>query len=73
MNRIDNDLLSMQEARILIENAREAQKILASFPQEKLNKIVQNMAIEVRKYSRELALMSYQETGFGKWQDKYIK
>ncbi|EKN41366.1 aldehyde dehydrogenase family protein [Clostridium botulinum CFSAN001627] len=26
MNIIDNDLLSMQEARILVENAREAQK-----------------------------------------------
>ena len=41
---IDNDLLSIQEARILAENAREAQKILATFPQEKLDGIVDRMA-----------------------------
>ncbi|HHY26939.1 MAG TPA: acetaldehyde dehydrogenase, partial [Desulfitobacterium dehalogenans] len=73
MNRIDNDLLSVQEARILVENAREAQKILAAFPQEKLDKIVERMAAEVVNYSRELAVLSYEETGFGKWQDKYVK
>ena len=38
---IDNDLLSIQEARILAENAREAQKLLAAFPQEKLDEIVE--------------------------------
>lgn len=73
MNRIDNDLLSVQEARILVENAREAQKILAAFPQEKLDKIVGNMAEAAHKYARELAVMSQEETGFGKWQDKLTK
>lgn len=73
MNRIDNDLLSVQEARILVENAREAQKILAAFPQEKLDKIVTNMAKAVYKCARELAIMSHEETGFGKWQDKFVK
>ncbi|MBP2643132.1 MAG: acetaldehyde dehydrogenase (acetylating) [Firmicutes bacterium] len=73
MNRIDNDLLSVQEARILVENAREAQKILATFSQEKLDTIVGHMAEEVLKYAREFAIMSYEETGFGKWQDKFVK
>lgn len=73
MNRIDNDLLSVQEARILVENAREAQKVLATFPQEKLDKIVGRMAEAVYKYARELAVMSHEETGFGKWQDKLVK
>ncbi|MEW6696622.1 MAG: acetaldehyde dehydrogenase (acetylating) [Bacillota bacterium] len=73
MNRIDNDLLSVQEARILIENAREAQKILATFSQEKLDKIVRHMSQEVYKQAKELAVMSHEETGFGKWQDKFIK
>ncbi|MEG6522931.1 acetaldehyde dehydrogenase (acetylating) [Desulfotomaculum sp. 1211_IL3151] len=73
MNRIDNDLLSVQEARILVENAREAQKILATFPQEKLDKIVEQMAQEAYKHAKELAIMSQEETGFGKWQDKFIK
>ncbi|MEG6617625.1 acetaldehyde dehydrogenase (acetylating) [Peptococcaceae bacterium 1198_IL3148] len=73
MNRIDNDLLSVQEARILVENAREAQKILATFPQEKLDKIVGHMAQEAYKHAKELAIMSQEETGFGKWQDKLTK
>lgn len=73
MNIIDNDLLSMQEARILVENAREAQKKLATFPQEKLDEIVERMAEEVEKHSKELANMSNEETEYGKWEDKYIK
>ncbi|AFM40573.1 acetaldehyde dehydrogenase (acetylating) [Desulfosporosinus acidiphilus SJ4] len=73
MKRIDNDLLSIQEARILVENAREAQKSLAAFPQEKLDKIVECMAAEVVKNARDLAVMSQEETGFGRWQDKLIK
>ena len=70
---IDNDLLSIQEARILAENAREAQKRLATFPQEKLDEIVDHMAEEIGKYARELAVMSSEETDYGVWQDKYIK
>lgn len=73
MNRIDNDLLSVQEARILVENAREAQKVLAVFPQEKLDKIVGHMAEAAYKKAKELAMLSQEETGFGKWQDKFIK
>lgn len=73
MNIIDNDLLSIQESRILAENAKEAQKLLATFPQEKLDEIVERMAEEIAKYARELAMMSKDETDYGKWQDKYIK
>lgn len=73
MNIIDNDLLSIQEARILSENASEAQKKLLAFPQEKLDEIVERIAKELGKYSKELAMMSYDETDYGKWEDKYIK
>lgn len=73
MNIIDNDLLSIQESRIIAENATEAQKILATFPQEKLDEIVERMAEEIGKYACELAMMSRDETDYGKWQDKYIK
>lgn len=73
MNRIDNDLLSIQEARILVENAREAQKLLAAFPQEKLDEIVECMALEARKHAHELAEMSCEETEYGKCEDKYVK
>ncbi len=73
MNIIDNDLLSIQESRILAENAREAQKIMATFSQEKLDAIVEAMADEIEKHTEELAVMSSDETDFGIWQDKCIK
>ncbi|MFQ7472778.1 MAG: aldehyde dehydrogenase family protein [Anaerovoracaceae bacterium] len=73
VNIIDNDLLSIQEARILAENAFEAQQKLATFPQEKLDEIVERMAEEVFHHAKELAVMSADETDYGRWQDKYIK
>ena len=73
MNIIDNDLLSIQEARILAEDAREAQKKLATFPQEKLDRIVDHMAKKIAPYAMELAKLSHDETDYGIWQDKYIK
>lgn len=69
----DNDLVSMQQARILAENAREAQKKLALFPQEKLDAIVDAVAKTVAAHSGELARLSQEETGYGKWQDKVLK
>lgn len=73
VNIIDNDLLSIQEARILAENAYEAQQKLAAFSQEKLDEIVERMAEEVSHHAKELARMSVEETDYGKWQDKFIK
>lgn len=73
MNIVDNDLLSIQEARILAENAREAQKKLNNFPQKKLDELVERIAEEIKKHARELAQMSWEETDYGKWQDKYLK
>lgn len=73
MRIIDNDLLSMQEARILVENARESQRKLANFPQKKLDEIVECMTEEIRKHLKELAKLSNEETEYGKWEDKYIK
>ena len=69
----DNDLLSIQQARILAENAHEAQKKLASFPQEALDRIVEAVADAVEKHAAGLAAMSHEETGFGSPQDKWIK
>lgn len=73
MKIIDNDLLSMQEARILVENAREAQKRLAAYPQCKLDEIVEAMTSEIKKHINELAKLSAEETEYGKWEDKLIK
>ena len=73
MTIIDNDLLSIQEARILAENAFEAQKKLSVFSQEKLDEIVEYVADSVQEHSEELAVMSSEETDYGRWQDKCIK
>ncbi len=73
MTIVDNDLLSMQEARILAENAFEAQKELSTFTQEKLDKIIECMAKAVETHTQKLAVMSNEETEYGRWQDKWIK
>lgn len=70
---IDNDLLSVQEARILAENAAEAQRHLAGFSQEQLDKIVDSMANIVSMHAKNLAMQSVDETDYGNWQDKLIK
>ena len=73
MNIIDNDLLSIQEARILAEKAAMAKKQLAQFSQEKLNIIVEGMLDAVVTHLGELALLSHEETGYGKAEDKAAK
>lgn len=73
MNFIDNDLLSIQEARILAENAYQIQPDLAQFSQEKLDSIVEAMADAVEPHIQELAILSASETDFGNWRDKYAK
>ena len=70
---VDKDLISIQHARILAENAFEAQKKLATFSQEQLDKIVERVACEVEKHAQSLAILSYEETDFGRWQDKCYK
>lgn len=70
---VDNDLLSMQYARILVENAVEAQKRLACFPQEKLDALVTTMGRAVAAQAKELAVMAHEETDCGSWQDKLVQ
>ncbi|GBU09387.1 acetaldehyde dehydrogenase [Gammaproteobacteria bacterium] len=69
----DNDLISIQQARILAENAFNAQKKLSSFTQEQLDKIVECVASELENKLEFLAKLSCDETDFGRWQDKYFK
>jgi acetaldehyde dehydrogenase (acetylating) len=73
MTIIDNDLLSIQEARILAENAFQAQKKLSEFSQQKLDEIVCSVAKTVERHSQKLAAMSSDETGYGNWEDKWLK
>lgn len=73
MKDFDQDLMSIQETRNLIANAKKAQEIYRLFPQEKVDMIVKAVAIAAEKESIKLAKMAWQETGFGRWQDKIVK
>ena len=54
-------------------NMEEAQKEFATFSQERIDRVVEAISMEVRKHSERIAKMPNEETGFGKWQDKIIK
>lgn len=73
MTVLDQDLQSIQNARELIKNAKQAQAIYAKFPQEKIDKIIEHISTEAARHSEELAKLAHEETGFGNWQDKVIK
>ena len=70
---LDKDLAARQEARLLCRQAESAQKLLGTFPQEKLDAIVENIAKKFSAAADELAWMAVEETGFGNAADKVIK
>ncbi|MGG3921838.1 acetaldehyde dehydrogenase (acetylating) [Geobacillus thermodenitrificans] len=69
----DLDLLSIQEARNLLQKAKEAQKKLAELPQDQIDRIVECMALKAEKHASFLARMATEETGFGNETDKTTK
>lgn len=70
---LDRDLQSVQEARNLIRNAKEAQKVLAEYSQEEIDSLVCKVARACEAQAEPLAKMAQEETGFGKWEDKVLK
>ncbi len=70
---LDKDLQARQEARQLAKQAEQAQKVLCSLPQEKLDAIVEAVAAAFHKAALELAELAVRETGFGNVEDKIIK
>ncbi|ACF13524.1 acetaldehyde dehydrogenase (acetylating) [Chloroherpeton thalassium ATCC 35110] len=71
--QLSNDLLSIQEARDLLQQAAEALKTFKHFSQEKVDAIVKAMAEAGYEAREELAKMAVEETGFGKVEDKILK
>ena len=69
----DKDLAARQEARTLCRAARQAQKKLSEFPQEKLDQIVEAVARAFSTSAVELAEMAVSETSFGNTEDKITK
>ena len=73
MELYDLDLASVQETRILLKNAYEAQKKLSTFNQSEIDKIVKAISEAGIKNAEKLAKMANEETGFGIYEDKILK
>ncbi len=70
---MDRDLESIQQVRLLIEKAAEAQKILARFGQEEIDAVVAAMADAARRSAEPLARLAVEETTYGVVADKVEK
>ena len=70
---IDYDLRIIQEARDLARKAKEAQAILETFSQEKLDTIVKAMVDGAVANAEWLARMAVDETKYGIYEHKIIK
>ncbi|MGL5244053.1 MAG: aldehyde dehydrogenase family protein, partial [Sarcina sp.] len=73
MELLDKDLVSIQEVRNLIRNAKEAQKKLVNMSQDQIDRITKSISEAGYENAEKLAKMANNETGFGKWQDKILK
>lgn len=69
----DKDSQSIEQARELVARAYEAQKVLATFSQEKIDEIVAVMARAALEESYRLGEMAHLETGYGVAADKATK
>jgi acetaldehyde dehydrogenase (acetylating) len=70
---LSKDLQSIQEARDLIEKAKQAQLAFRSFSQENVDAVVRAMVEAGYAASEKLGRMAHEETGFGKPEDKRKK
>jgi acetaldehyde dehydrogenase (acetylating) len=69
----DKSTQSIEQARQFVEQAAEAQKVLATFSQEKIDLIVGAMARAAQDESYRLGEMAHLETGYGSAADKNTK
>ncbi len=73
MSLRDRDLISVQEARHLLEQASEAQQKFAFFSQAQVDAIVDVCAAAAQAASEQVARLAVEETGFGNVADKMTK
>lgn len=69
----DKDLISVQQARDLVEGAHRAQAEVARFDQAKIDRICEAMAKAALRESARLAALAVEETGYGVAEDKQVK
>jgi len=70
---VDKDLVSVQQARDLVEAAHRAQAQVAEFDQSKIDRICEAMAKAALAESARLGAMAVEETGYGVPDDKREK
>ncbi|MBA2733451.1 MAG: aldehyde dehydrogenase family protein [Acidobacteria bacterium] len=70
---VDKDLVSVQQARDLVEAAHRAQVTLARFDQGKIDRICEAMAKAALREAARLGALAVEETGFGVAADKEVK
>lgn len=69
----DKDLISVQQARDLVEAAHRAQAEVAKFDQAKIDRICEAMAKAALRESPRVAALAVEETGYGIAADKQEK
>ncbi|MBA2504083.1 MAG: acetaldehyde dehydrogenase, partial [Pyrinomonadaceae bacterium] len=70
---VDKDLVSVQQARDLVEAAHRAQVALVHFDQNKIDAICEAMAKAALREAARLGGMAVEETGYGIADDKREK
>jgi acetaldehyde dehydrogenase (acetylating) len=70
---VDKDLVSVQQARDLVESAHRAQAEAAQFDQAKIDRICEAMARAALTEAARLGAMAVEETGYGIPADKQEK
>ena len=70
---VDKDLVSVQQARDLVEAAHRAQAAVAEFDQAKIDRICEAMAKAALREAARLGAMAVEETGYGVPADKQEK
>jgi acetaldehyde dehydrogenase (acetylating) len=69
----DKDLISVQQARDLVESAAKAQAEMAGFDQAKIDRICEAMSKAALREAARLGAIAVEETGFGIPDDKREK
>ncbi|MGB8509805.1 MAG: aldehyde dehydrogenase family protein, partial [Pyrinomonadaceae bacterium] len=70
---VDKDLVSVQQARDLVEAAHRAQGTLARFDQQKIDRICAAMSAAALREATRLGALAVEETGYGVADDKREK
>lgn len=69
----DKDLASVQETRMLVEKAWDAQGKYCLLDQHETDRVVEALAKRLRDDAQMLGKIAAETTGFGRWQDKTTK